>query len=56
MRPLLGFCATVRVIIRKVCAQSEVSILKFLTLGVKCDDILSVVAIFKIFGVYRLSV
>ena len=47
MRPLLGFCATVRVIIRKVCAQSEVSILKFLTLGVKCDDILSVVAIFK---------
>ena len=40
-------------IVRKVCAQSEVSILKFLTLGVKCDDILSVVVIFKIFGVDR---
>ena len=35
-------------IVRKVCAQSEVSILRFLTLDVKCDDILSVVVIFKI--------
>ena len=41
------------VILRKVCAQSEVSILKFLTLGVKCDDILSVVVIFKVFDVDR---